>query len=166
MSFASILSEPAEDLSPRRPSLPLPPAPPSITAEKNEAALPEPTSPTPIDKKPNNEKRRRIQDRDNGYEKTAPLSANGVVQSTKTVHQQRVAKSRRSPTEKDMEAINKVMAEIENSTKSDVESSGFENELERYVSKGKKRALETERTEAIKRKVCLRVLCDTSSANR
>lgn len=91
---------------------------------------------------------------------------NGVVQSTKTVPQQRVAKSRRSPTEKDMEAINKVMTEIENSAKSDVESPGFENELERYVSKGRKRALETERTEAIKRKVCLKVSCGASNANR
>lgn len=62
--------------------------------------------------------------------------------------------SGRTLSERDIEVLNKITAEIENEDKSDVDAPGFEAELERYTSKGRKRALNTERSESIRRKVC------------
>lgn len=45
------------------------------------------------------------------------------------------------------------MAELDSMEKSDVESPGFEWELERYTAKGKKRAMDAERAESVRRKV-------------
>jgi DNA helicase INO80 len=45
------------------------------------------------------------------------------------------------------------MAEIENAEKSDLEAPGFEEEYKRYSTKSKKRALDAERVEGIRRKV-------------
>ncbi|KAK5689776.1 putative DNA helicase ino80, partial [Elasticomyces elasticus] len=60
--------------------------------------------------------------------------------------------SGRTLSERDIEVLNKITAEIENEDKSDVDAPGFEVELERYMSKGRKRALNTERSESIRRK--------------
>lgn len=45
------------------------------------------------------------------------------------------------------------MEKIDAMDKSDVEAPGFEDELARYVMKGKKRAINTEKYESRKRKV-------------
>lgn len=56
-------------------------------------------------------------------------------------------------TQRDLEHINKIMNDIENTETSDVEEPGFEAEQERYTFKGKKRALNTERAEGHRCKV-------------
>lgn len=81
--------------------------------------------------------------------------ANGVVPDVKKAPAQaRASAPRKTLSERDLQVINKITVDIENEDKSDVESPGFEAEFDRYISKGKKRALNTERAENIKRKVC------------
>lgn len=50
------------------------------------------------------------------------------------------------------------MLDIDNGEKSDVECPGFENELQVYREKGRKRWMESYRSEQISRKVSLKVL--------
>lgn len=152
MSFASILSEPAGEPSPRRSSPPPPPAP------INNHREPEPALAAPLprlEKKPSNEKRRRTLDLGPAPDNVPPqpFLANGTMESSKPSAQPRVVKVRRTLTERDLEAINKIVAEIDKAEKSDVEEPGFEREWERYVMKGRKRALDAERLEAKRRKV-------------
>lgn len=80
---------------------------------------------------------------------TAPLSVR-----SNTPPQARAPAPRKTLSERDLEIINKISADIDNEEKSDMEAPGYEAEFERYVSKGKKRAMNTERNEGIKRKVC------------
>lgn len=82
-------------------------------------------------------------------QKGADISANGVLEPPKAPRPPRKILS-----EKESEIVNKYMAEIDNAEKSDVEAPGFEKEQERYLLKGKKRALDVERAEGLRRKVC------------
>ncbi|KAL4890466.1 putative DNA helicase ino80 [Aspergillus ambiguus] len=171
MSFASILSGPTEDRSPPRKqsppeaaAAPLAPAPvsavrrspPPLVSSRAQPAPkdlePAPVTPLPrLEKKPSSEKRRRNADQD---PKTGELSVapNGLLDPSKAVVQPRAPAQRRTLSERDTEYINRVMAELDSMEKSDVESPGFEWELERYTSKGKKRAVGAERAENIRRK--------------
>lgn len=146
MSFASILSEPATERPPRRPS------PPPVKLPRN----PEPVPVDPVSKpqkKP--ERPRRATDHEPWGEmlSTSPAIANGLPELVNPPPQPRIIKSRKALFERDMEAMNKVAVELDGVNQSDVEEPGFEAELERYVMKGKKRALEIDRQEAKKCKV-------------
>ena len=69
------------------------------------------------------------------------------------VVQERVVKTPRL-TQKDVEAIERKMAEIDRAEKSDVEDeTGFEAELKLYIAKSKKRAMEADILESHKSKV-------------
>lgn len=178
MSFASILSGPTDDEEhPKRPSpppapsahlppvAPLPPAPAPIPVEQK-LKEPEPAlTPTPAPALPKVEEKKQVpKERRRTVEQEPPVGdfpvpsvANGAVSDSKKPPstQAPAPAPRRVLTERDMEVINKITADIENEDKSDVEGPGFEDEYERYLSKGKKRALNTEWTEGIRRKVCL-----------
>ncbi|KAL4942120.1 hypothetical protein BDV06DRAFT_169023 [Aspergillus oleicola] len=161
MSFASILSGPTEERSPpKRQSSPpgmasinsaappfsatsLSPPPPGAYHSKVRDIEPAPPG-SRLEKKPSTDKRRRTTDKD---QRNAEASANGVTEPPKVVRP-----PRRILSEKETEMVNKCMADIDNAEKSDVEAPGFEKERERYLLKGKKRALDIERAEGIKRK--------------
>lgn len=142
MSFASILSEPATERPPRRSS------PPPIKLPRN----PEPAPVAPVSKPQKKlDRPRRVTDHEPWGEKlsASPAIANGLPEPIKPPPQPRVIKSRKALAERGTEAMNKVMPEV-NTDNSDVEEPGFEAEWERYVMKGKKRALDIDRQEAKK----------------
>jgi chromatin-remodeling ATPase INO80 len=148
MSFASILSEPATERPPRRSS------PPPIKLPRN----PEPAPVAPVSKPQKKlDRPRRVTDHEPWGEKlsASPAIANGLPEPIKPPPQPRVIKSRKALAERGTEAMNKVMPEV-NTDNSDVEEPGFEAEWERYVMKGKKRALDIDRQEAKKCKVGFR----------
>lgn len=70
----------------------------------------------------------------------------------------RAAPARRLLSDRDNEIVNRLMAEIDNADKSDVEGPGFEEELERYEARGRKRAINAEKAESVRRKVCILTL--------
>lgn len=162
MSFASILSGPTEERSPPKKQSPPPglasvhsaapsvnaaslsPPPPISAQPKVRDIEPAPTpSSVRLEKKPSTDKRRRNMEKD---QEGAGISANGVDPS-------KAPRPRKILSEKESEVVNKYMAEIDNAEKSDVEAPGFEKERERYLLKGKKRALDVERAEGLRRKV-------------
>ncbi|KAK9588200.1 putative DNA helicase ino80 [Aspergillus fumigatus] len=181
MSFASILSGPTEETSPiKQPSLPealpgpattITPAPPTLAPVPARRRLtpppvthalpptsqlkvkePEPISPAALprlEKKPSAEKRRRNVEQEPKSAEALPVaSTHGAFEPTKAAR----VSNRKTLTERDAEAINKIIAEIDNADKSDVESPGFEVEYGRYMVKSKKRALDAEKAEGIRRK--------------
>lgn len=156
MSFASILSGPTEEehLPPKRPSppvqmAPVVPPPPFHIVDQT----PKDPEPVPIHSMPRFEEKQPIRDRFVGDLPVVP-SANGDVPDIKKISSAPIrASAPRKLTERDMEIINKITADIDNGEKSDVETPGFEAEYERYISKGKKRALSSEKAEGLKRKV-------------
>ncbi|EAU30543.1 hypothetical protein ATEG_09406 [Aspergillus terreus NIH2624] len=171
MSFASILSGPTEDRPPpRKPSPPeVAPAPLALapaSAARQSPPLPisarapplskepEPAPVTPLprlEKKPSSEKRRRNVDQEPKMGELSVPPTNGLLDPAKAAVQPR-APPRKTLSERETEYINRVMAELDSMEKSDVESPGFEWELERYTAKGKKRAMDAERAESVRRK--------------
>ncbi|KKK22969.1 DNA helicase ino80 [Aspergillus rambellii] len=169
MSFASILSGPADEehappkrASPPPATTPVPSAPASVAATSLSPPPPAPVVPTkakplePVtsapssrsEKKPASERRRRTTEKEHKVtESPAPTSANGMSEPRTSR-----APTRRTLSERDTEIINKIMNEIDNAEKSDVEAPGFEKERERYLSKGMKRVLDYDQTESLKRK--------------
>ncbi|KAJ9196358.1 hypothetical protein DTO271D3_852 [Paecilomyces variotii] len=145
MSFASILSEPTEERSSRRPSPP-PAVSGQITTEQTPASLPK------LEKKPSSDRKRRTVDYDTGAEETPAPAANGAAEPAKLAAAQQQGKARKTLSERELEAINKIIADIDNAEKSDVEGPGFEKEHERYLKKSRKRARESEISEGLKRK--------------
>lgn len=169
MSFASILSGPTEEerLPPKRPSPPPtqlppvahPPPPPfHIADQKLREPEPAPIPPMPrFEEKQPARERRRIVEQEERPVGDLPVAhpANGDVPDIKKTSTAPIrAPAPRKLTERDMEIINKITADIDNGEKSDVEAPGFEAEYERYIAKGKKRALNTEKAEGTRRKVC------------
>ncbi|KAF7596300.1 putative DNA helicase ino80 [Aspergillus hancockii] len=170
MSFASILSGPAEERAPPKRQSPPPetaPAPLVSSPHKETQLSPPPPTHIPpshqkskeqelvlprLEKKPSSEKRHRNADQDSkAGEPLGSTSTNGV-ELTKVLNQPRVASARKILSERETETINKCMAEIDDAEKSDVEAPGFEEEYKRYNTKSKKRALDAERVEGIRRK--------------
>ncbi|KAL3476121.1 SNF2 family N-terminal domain-containing protein [Aspergillus californicus] len=162
MSFASILSGPTEERSPKRLSPPpglsgAPSAAPSINTTS--LSPPPPSSITPLrirelepappasssrsEKRLSTDRRRRNSEKD---QKGAEYPVNGVTEPP------RIVRPRKILSERETEVINKMMNDIDNADKSDVEAPGFEQEHERYISKGKKRASDIERAEGARRK--------------
>ncbi|XHG00379.1 Putative DNA helicase ino80 [Aspergillus wentii] len=163
MSFASILSGPAEEeRSHKRPASPPPapsgaPHPPAslpIQAQKPREPEHAPTPSLPrLEKKPAVDRRRRNVEKEAiADELPATPSANGVSGSIKGPAQGRATSFRKTLSEQDLEAVNKIMNDIDNAEKSDVEGPGFEAEMDRYLSKGKKRVINSEKAEGLRRK--------------
>jgi DNA helicase INO80 len=144
MSFASILAEPAQERHTRKVS-------PSVQVHK--AGDPPAVAPIPkVEKfeKPKlaPEKRRQTTHYDTSHNEISPrLTANGVAQPSSS-------KSRKTLSDRENERIIKALERIDAMDKSDVEAPGFEQDWERYILKGKKRARETATLEFQKRKVC------------
>lgn len=160
MSFASILSEPTEDTPPPRRASPIPaPPPPQVPSHprspvQQKEPEPAPLLPLPkLEKKPLPEKRPHLVDR---QEKThTPPRENGLRKQEKIapIIQARPAKGARL-TLKDLDNIERKVAEIDKSEKSDAEDdTGFEAELKLYIAKSKKRAVEADILESHKTKV-------------
>lgn len=159
MSFASILSGPADETPVRKPSPPV-----------HKARAPEPPAiapaPRPARLEPEPEKRRQPSSRyDPAYSDIAPRpvsNGNAVIKPSPQLLPLKPRKPERSNSEKLADA----MARIEQIDKSDVEAPGFEDEWQRYKAKSRKRARESEATEAQKRKVSnssvsVALLCET-----
>jgi DNA helicase INO80 len=145
MSFASILAEPAQERHPRKASPPI---------QVHSTGEPPTVAPIPkIEKyekpKPAPEKRRQPTHHDTAYNNdiSPPLPANGVAPPNSS-------KSRKTLSDRENERIIKALERIDAMEKSDVEAPGFEQDRERYILKGKKRALEAAASEFQKRKVC------------
>ncbi|KAE8146018.1 SNF2 family N-terminal domain-containing protein [Aspergillus avenaceus] len=169
MSFASILSGPAEERPPPKCQSPPPettPTPLAPTSQTVTQSSPPPPTQAPshqkakeqeqvlprLEKKPSSEKRRRNTEQDKADESANTTSTNGFLEPTKTSVQPRAPVARRLLSERETETINKYMTEIDNAEKSDVEAPGYEEECKRYYMKSKKRALDAERAEGIRRK--------------
>ena len=159
MSFASILSGPTEE-QPARKSTPPPsaPTPTPQTQTKSESRQSEtgPVSGTffhKSDKGPATEKPRAEPPKGiftpNGLSKPAPELASIAA---------RAPQRKPYPPGVDAEQVNRAVLDIDNGEKSDVEDPGFENELQVYREKGRKRWMESYRSEQISRKVSLKVL--------
>lgn len=173
MSFASILSGPAEERSPPKRQSPPPettPAPVTSTPREATQLSPPPPPHVPpshqkvkeqeqvlprLEKKPSSEKRRRNAEQDNkAGEPSNGILSNGIPEPTKTTTQSwSFLSPRKVLSERESETINKLMVEIDNAEKSDVEAPGFEEEYEQYKLQCKRRALHTLKEEGIKRKV-------------
>ncbi|KAF7630110.1 DNA helicase ino80 [Aspergillus flavus] len=172
MSFASILSGPAEERSPPKRQSPPPettPAPVTSTPREATQLSPPPPPHVPpshqkvkeqeqvlprLEKKPSSEKRRRNAEQDNkAGEPSNGILSNGIPEPTKTTTQSwSFLSPRKVLSERESETINKLMVEIDNAEKSDVEAPGFEEEYEQYKLQCKRRALHTLKEEGIKRK--------------
>ena len=145
MSFASILAEPAEERHPRKVSPPvqihstreLPTASSLPKSEKFEKSKPSP------------EKRRQATHYETAYGDMSPRpSVNGVATHNPL-------KSRKTLSERENERIIKALERIDAADQSDIEAPGFEEDWERYIIKGKKRAREAAALDLQKRKVCI-----------
>lgn len=158
MSFASILSGPAEERPPRRPSpppavAPTPPSAPTFPTPQRSLKEPELNSVSMfprLERKPSTEKQPRLFEQ--GPDLSGMSSASAANQ-VRTPIQPRPPVPRKSLSHRDIENINKIMDDIEDADKSDVEGPGFEAEFERYVFKGKKRAATTQKVERHRCKV-------------
>ncbi|OGM44440.1 DNA helicase ino80 [Aspergillus bombycis] len=172
MSFASILSGPAEERSPPKRQSPPPettPAPVTSTPREATQLSPPPPAHVPpshqrvkeqeqvlprLEKKPSSEKRRRNAEQDNkAREPLSGISTNGSLEPTKASTQPwAFLNPRKALSERETETINKLMVEIDNAEKSDVEAPGFEEEYEQYKLQSKRRALHALKEEGTKRK--------------
>ncbi|ODH26257.1 hypothetical protein ACO22_04713 [Paracoccidioides brasiliensis] len=145
MSFASILSTPAEERPPRK-STP----PPRVTKVSEPPAI----APAPKVEKPRSsasERRRQQAQLEPSYnDNTSRPSTNGVS-ATRAIAPSN-SKSRKSITERENEKIAKAMERIDSMDKRELEAPGYEHEWARYIRKGKKRAREVEAIEARKRR--------------
>ena len=160
MSFASILSGPAEDRSPKRSSPSAPTAsqgpsqaPSSVVRDTQHDRQPAPAAVFPeLEKEePGTENHRPAADNEPGDELSSFHPTNGVSEPTSKPH---ATRPRKMFSERDIEVINKMMNDIDNADKSDVEGPGFEEEVTAYITKGKKRVLDTDKSEELRRKVC------------
>jgi hypothetical protein len=106
-----------------------------------------------LEKKPSLEKRSPVVEREEKI--ILPPRENGSKKQEKSdpVVQARTVKAPRL-TQKDVEAIERKMAEIDRAEKSDVEDdTGFEAELKLYIANSKKRAMDADILESHKSKV-------------
>lgn len=144
MSFASILSEPAVHLTPSQNNITLPAKSSQMAATEStsikvhevkletEQASPAAVSSPPVAPKPMLDRKETSI--------TEPVS-------------KPVVKPRKALTAKEYESISRAMEAIDSQPLTDVEESDFAAEKERYAQKGRKRALELEEAEVVKRKV-------------
>ncbi|KAK2774024.1 putative DNA helicase ino80 [Emmonsiellopsis sp. PD_33] len=143
MSFASILSGPADDRPPRK-STPPPPRPNQV----NEPAAIAPAPKTEKQKQPVSERRRQPAHLEPSYNDISPRpSSNGVSKPLAVSN----SKPRKTLAEYDNEKISKAVDRIDTMDESDLDV-GFEQERAHFIRKGKKRTREAEAVEARKRR--------------
>ncbi|PGH28564.1 DNA helicase INO80 [[Emmonsia] crescens] len=145
MSFASILSGPAEERPPRKTTPPL---------RVNKVNEPLAIAPAPKVEKPKlsvSERRRQPVHLEPSYNDISPRPSTNGVSTAKSAAPSN-SKSRKSVSERENEKIAKAMDRIDSMDKRDLEAPGFEHEWARYSRKGKKRAREVEAVEARKRR--------------
>ncbi|PGH15786.1 hypothetical protein AJ79_02166 [Helicocarpus griseus UAMH5409] len=145
MSFASILSGPAEERPARKAT------PPPRASKVNE---PPAIAPAPKVEKPRqstSERRRQPAHLEPSYNDISPRPSTNGVSLTKTGAPSH-SRSRKSVVERENDKIAKAMERIDSLDKRDLEAPGFEHEYARYIRKGKKRAREVEAIEARKRR--------------
>lgn len=143
MSFASILSGPAEE-TPRKPASPvqtfkpIEPAPiaPALKVE------PEPTPDTI---------RRNHYDPTQEHRSVDQTPTNGTAD--KTSQMPPPSRRRKVVPERERESVANALERLEDMETSDTEMQGFEDECQRYLLRGKKRAHDVEGAESKKRKV-------------
>ena len=142
MSFASILSEPATNVTPsapkssKKPSMSRKFSPVEVGIEKDAAQKRE-TSVIPVSEAP-------------GFATGHSKRMNGYIPTPKP---------RKILTARENEKVSKALALIDEAVFSDVETAGFDAEEMQYLERSKKRALEVGEVEARKRKVCKGKLC-------
>jgi hypothetical protein len=143
MSFASILSEPATKAIPQE----------KVPLGSKSSQMPAADSPSV-----------KVDDVKMEVDHTMPMTAsrahataqpvlNGREPSISDLAPKLVLKPRKSLTAKENESISRAMEALESQSVSDVEESDFPAERERYAQKSRKRALELDDAENIKRKV-------------
>jgi uncharacterized protein YprB with RNaseH-like and TPR domain len=142
MSFASILSEPATDIRT--------PAASSVSKNPRKSSISQKPSPAKVDNvKDSAQKREASAIANYGTSDVAAgpfINTNGYTPA--------YPKPRKVLTARENEKVSKALASIDEFVFSDVETTGFDAEEERYIEKGKKRALEVSEAETRKRKVC------------
>lgn len=158
MSFASILSGPAEERPSRRQSpqpavAPAPHAPAPFRAPHRSFNEPDLNS---VSLFPKLERKASTENLPRPFEQgpnVDGLPSTSAANQIRAPIQSRPAAPRKTLSQRDIEHIDKIMNDIEHADKSDVEGPGFVAELERYIFKGRKRAANTERAEAHRCKV-------------
>ncbi|OAX80966.1 hypothetical protein ACJ72_04695 [Emergomyces africanus] len=145
MSFASILSGPAEERTPRKST------PPPRANKVNEPPAIAPAPKVEKPKPPVSERRRQPAHLEPSYNEISPRPSTNGVSTTKSAAPSN-SRSRKSISDRENEKIAKAMNRIDSMDKHDLEAPGFELEWARYLRKGKKRAREVEAVEARKRR--------------
>ena len=144
MSFASILSEPATQVPPIQDRI-------FVAAKSSQMPATEPISV--------NAKKVKLETEQysppaapltNAEPKPMPKRSETPITKPEP---KAVTKPRKTLTAKEHESISRAMEAIESQPLSDVEESDFASEKERYTQKGRKRVLELEEEENVKRKV-------------
>ncbi|KAJ5495436.1 Chromatin-remodeling ATPase [Penicillium diatomitis] len=155
MSFASILSGPTEE-QPARKSTPPPAAtkPASPTPPKLEPRQPE-TGPVPgtflhkSDRIPKVEPKPLVEPPKGIF---TPNGSSKTATEPVALAPRPAQKKDTPPAGVDTDQVHRAMIDIDSGDKSDVDCPGFDEELEKFQEKSKKRLLETSRTERISRK--------------
>lgn len=154
MSFASILSGPTEEQPARKSTPPPSAATPQPPIQAKSDSRPPETGPVPgtfyhksdkgpVTEKPHPEPPKGIFT-PNGVSKPAPELASVAA---------RAPQRKPFPPGVDAEQVNRAMLDIDNGEKSDVEGPGFEEDMQLYMEKGRKRLIESYRAEQVSRKV-------------
>jgi chromatin-remodeling ATPase INO80 len=147
MSFASILSEPATHSTPSQNKVPLP-APVAKSSH-----MPDPESTTKGQKVKMETEQASMAAMSLPAATLKPILDGNETLVTRPSLKAPV-KPRKSLTTKEYESISHAMEIIDSQPLSEVDEPGFTAEKERYAQKGRKRVLDLEEVENVKRKVC------------
>lgn len=154
MSFANILSGPAEEPPPRKPASPVQTYKTAELAPIAPGAKLEQASHDTSGYSQSNNHYGPPQDHHHHLANEAPV--NGIVPAKAPPPpppQPSSSKPQNIVSERDNETVSKALERLETLDKSDVESSGFDHEWRQYLLRGKKRARKMESQESHKRKV-------------
>ena len=150
MSFSSILSNPRADLPPPAPHSQSVPEQTQRSMKPSSRHISPVADETIVSHSPRRSSNRPATPLTEPITKSSP---NGTVESNRHIVPAG-GKIRLTMSDKENEKVAKAMAEIDAMDLSDVDLPGFSREREDFRQKGMKRALEIERVEAGKRKVC------------
>jgi DNA topoisomerase VI subunit B len=146
MSFASILSEPATDA--RNPVVS------SVPKNPRKSSTSQRPCPAKVDNVKDSAQKSEASTIANYG--TSDLAAGPFINTNG--YTPAYAKPRKVLTARENEKVSKALALIDEFVFSDVETTSFDAEEERYIEKGKKRALQVSEAETRKRKVCKHML--------